>query len=57
VLATHFAELDVFSAGFLTGPQVFPFLQKSEINHDTLACIWELADIGKDAKLDVKVCV
>lgn len=46
----------MFNSGLLTGPQVFPFFQKSDIAHDTLACIWELADIGKDAKLDVRVC-
>ncbi|XP_032877202.1 intersectin-2 isoform X2 [Amblyraja radiata] len=46
-----FNSLDKSMSGFLSGPQAKNALVQSNLSHNQLATIWNLADVDKDGKL------
>lgn len=48
----NFAELDRSGQGILTGDQAAPFFSKSGLSEETLASIWDLADINSEGQLN-----
>ncbi len=46
-----FADLDKASRGFITGEEAVPFLSQSSLPEDTLAQIWDLADLNSEGRL------
>ncbi|RYO79177.1 hypothetical protein DL766_008338 [Monosporascus sp. MC13-8B] len=47
-----FADLDKMNRGFITGEEAVPFLSQSSLPEDTLAQIWDLADITSEGRLN-----
>lgn len=46
-----FADLDKSNKGFITGEEAVPFLSQSSLPEDTLAQIWDLADLNSEGQL------
>ncbi|KAL1882337.1 hypothetical protein VTK73DRAFT_1896 [Phialemonium thermophilum] len=46
-----YAELDKANKGFITGEEAVPFFSQSDLSEETLAQIWDLADINSEGRL------
>lgn len=46
-----FDTLDTFKSGFVSGDQAVEFFMRAKLPEETLAQIWDLADIDKDGQL------
>lgn len=46
-----FTSIDVQGRGFITGDQAVPFFSNSGLDEETLAQIWDLADINSEGQL------
>lgn len=46
-----FETLDTFKSGFISGDQAVEFFMRAKLPEETLAHIWDLADIDKDGQL------
>ncbi|KAK4987604.1 hypothetical protein LTR66_007559 [Elasticomyces elasticus] len=49
---SFFANIDTSGAGFITGEQAVRFFSDSRLPEDTLATIWDLADIRSEGQLN-----
>lgn len=47
-----FEDLDKSRKGFITGEEAVPFLSQSNLPEDTLAQIWDLADLTSEGRLN-----
>lgn len=47
-----YAELDKTNKGFITGEEAVPFFSQSNLPEDTLAQIWDLADLRSEGRLN-----
>lgn len=47
----EYAKLDPTNKGFITGEEAVPFFSQSDLPEDTLAQIWDLADINSAGRL------
>ncbi|EPE07640.1 uba ts-n domain-containing protein [Ophiostoma piceae UAMH 11346] len=50
-MSTVFQDLDKLKKGVLTGEQAVPFLQRSGLDDNILAQIWDLADVKSEGQL------
>lgn len=48
----HFAEIDKAGRGVISGDQAVEFFSNSSLDEDTLASIWDLADINSEGQLN-----
>lgn len=48
----HFADIDKAGRGVIGGDQAVEFFSNSNLNEDTLATIWDLADINSEGQLN-----
>ncbi|GAP83790.2 putative UBA TS-N domain-containing protein [Rosellinia necatrix] len=46
-----YADLDKTNKGYITGEEAVPFLSQSKLSEDSLAQIWDLADINSEGRL------